>query len=240
LSNPAVDRHDDAVATHALVIEDNKRLGDSIARALRTDGFETHVERDGEAGLAAALGATFDVVVLDLRLPRLNGLELLRRFRTCGRTTPVLVVSARDTVEERVTGLEAGADDYLVKPFSVDELIARVHALIRRPAQFQSLTIGELEIDPPARQATVRGEALPLSPREFAVLELLARSAPKLVTRSTLIDGVWGFQFEGLDNALEAQVSALRKRLRLSHAGVRIVTERARGYRLEPENDAAE
>lgn len=226
------------VTTRALVIEDNRRLGDSIARALRNDGLDADLARDGEAGLAAALDGRHDVIVLDLRLPKLDGLDLLRHLRECGRTTPVLVVSARDTVQERVIGLEAGADDYLVKPFSVDELIARVHVLLRRPAKFQSLVVGRLELDPPNRRASVGGTELPLSPREFAVLELLARSAPKVVPRATLIDGVWGFQFEGLDNALEVQISALRKRLRVVGAGAQIVTERARGYRLAADDDA--
>jgi DNA-binding response OmpR family regulator len=219
-------------APRALLVEDHRHLGALIARTLERQGLQVrHVRTLGEA--CEALDREYALVVLDVMLPDGSGLDVLRRMRAAGRDTPVLIVSARDTVDDRVAGLDGGADDYLVKPFSDRELVARVHALLRRPQRFRVIQAGVLAIDPTTHAATVGDRTLDLSPKEGALLELLARHAGHTVPRTVLMDGLWGFRFDGLDNALEAHISTLRRHLRARGVAVRILTVRRVGYRLD-------
>lgn len=217
-----------------LLIEDDPDLGEGIRTSLREEGYTLDWLKDGESAVHALREEGFDLVVLDLGLPRLDGIQVLRQSRANGLTTPVLILTARDDTEDRVAGLDAGADDYLVKPFAVPELVARIKALVRRAGGQNSadLTLGALRLDTAAHQARLGDTALDLSAREWAVLEHLLRQAGKVVSKQQIIDALapWGSE-DLTHNAVEVYVSRLR--LKLADSGVGIRTVRGFGYRLE-------
>ncbi|MES2208617.1 MAG: response regulator transcription factor [Chloroflexota bacterium] len=220
---------------HLLVIEDDERLGRVLKRLLEEDRHVVDVATDGETGLELAESDGFDVVVLDVGLPDINGLEVARRLRARGREIAILMLTARDTVRDRVTGLDAGADDYLVKPFAYEELAARIRALGRRaepgPRRPESrLEVGPIALDETGRRVTVNGLPVDLSPREFALLECFLRHPGQALTRDQLLDQAWPYSVAVTPNAVDAYVHYLRTKL--GTAGTRVETVRGVGYRL--------
>lgn len=213
-----------------LLIEDDPLLGDALQAGLRDNGFAVEWLRDGEAGLAALSADRFDAVVLDLGLPRLDGRRLLERRRGEGDGTPVLVLTARDALEDRVAGLDAGADDYVVKPVAIAELAARLRALVRRASGIARglLEAGPLTIDPASRSVTWHGEPVELAPREFDVLLALALKAGRVVTRDQIESALYEWDRSVESNAIEVHVHHLRRKL----AADLIRTVRGVGYMM--------
>jgi two-component system OmpR family response regulator/two-component system response regulator QseB len=198
-----------------LLVEDDPELGDGLTVGLRQSGFAVDWVRDGNAADLALLAEIFDLVVLDLGLPRLTGMEVLSRARSRGQTMPILILTARDATGDKVAGLDAGADDYLVKPIDLDELAARIRALTRRSAGRAAplLTHGDVVLDPAAHSVTLAGLAVELSSREFSLLQMLLESAGRVLTRSQLEQSIYGWRDEPDSNALEVHIHHLRKKL---------------------------
>jgi two-component system, OmpR family, response regulator len=213
-----------------LVVEDDVKLATAVGRGLRHAGYAVDVAGDGEAALLQAAVWDYDAVVLDLMLPERDGLDVCAVLRERGCWAPVLMLTARGRVEDRIRGLDAGADDYLAKPFDFGELLARLRALIRRVPNERPAAIdaGELRVDPASRQVTLAGREIELTAREFAVLEMLARNAGDVVTRAQLLDHVWDMNFEGSTNIVDQYVGALRRKL----GATLIQTVRGSGFRL--------
>jgi DNA-binding response OmpR family regulator len=219
-----------------LLVEDDPRLSRSLARLLEQDRHNVEVAADGETGIDIALGENgIDVVILDIGLPDISGLEVARRIREERRELAILMLTARDTVDDRVTGLDSGADDYVVKPFSYDELAARLRALARRTESVvrrpePRLTAGPISLDETSRTVTVNDRPVDLSPREFSLLESLLRHTGQALTRDQLLDQAWPFGVAVTPNAVDAYVHYLRSKL--GPEGDRIETVRGVGYRL--------
>lgn len=213
-----------------LVVEDEPDLLASLSKALREDGYAVDGAADGEEGLYKAESFEYDAIVLDIMLPKLDGWELLRRLRK-SRKTPVLLLTARDAVKDRVRGLDIGADDYLIKPFDLNELLARLRALIRRAAQQAEslLDMGGVTLDLAARRVVKQGECVPLTAREYALLEYLAMHRGKVVTRTMLYEHLFDENDSSLSNLLDVHVSNLRKKL--GHDFIQ--TRRGHGYSIE-------
>ena len=219
---------------NVLVVEDERSISGFIRQGLSEAGFVVTVEGDGERGLQRALTAEFDVIILDIMLPQMNGLEVLRRVRAKGVLTPVLLLTARDEIDDKVAGLDAGADDYLTKPFAFSELLARTRALLRRPPLQGDdiLRLGELELDRRQRLARLGGRTINLSSREFALLEYLLRHPGQVLTRTQIGEGVWGLDFEHESNVVDVYIGYLRRKLAIGGAGPAIRTVRGAGYVL--------
>jgi DNA-binding response OmpR family regulator len=220
-----------------LIVEDNPRLAALIGKALSDQAFAVDSVASVEAASAALHTATYDLILLDLALPDADGEDILRSLRARGRATPVLVMTARGDVLDRVRILNEGADDYLVKPFSLDELLARVRAVMRRPPEITGNLhrAGNVLLDSTALSATVGGEAADLPRREFAVLLTLMRNQGRLLPKQKLVDAVYSFDNEVTPNAIEAVVSRLRRRLEALGADVTISAMRGLGYILAPD-----
>ena len=215
-----------------LLIEDDRTLGDYVAKGLRESGHSVDHCSDGKSGLYAAAAEEHDVVLLDRMLPGVDGMTILQTMRASGNQTPVLIMTALGEVDDRVDGLRKGGDDYLAKPFSLQELIARVEALGRRPARTQQvdrLSVGGIEMDLLRRQVRVRGQDVRLTSREFQILEVLLRNAGRVVTRSMLLEAVWDYRFDPQTNIVDQHVSRLRQKLGEPEA---IETVRGVGYRV--------
>ena len=223
-----------------LLVEDNLRLSTLVRRGLENDGFTVDGVGTISDADAAISTAPYDVVILDLGLPDGDGLDLLRDMRAGGSHIPVLVLTARDGVDDRVKGLNAGADDYLLKPFAVEELTARLRALLRRPdgALGLSLSVGNVVFDTSAREVRVGNQLIKISKKEMGVLEQLMRRAGRVVPKDTLESKLYGFDDEVSANSLEANVSRLRKRLASVNASVNIHTLRGVGYLLSDSDEA--
>jgi DNA-binding response OmpR family regulator len=215
-----------------LVVEDDSKLAGLLTRFLQEEGHETVVSPDGNIDVAAVAGSTYDLVILDRMLPGTDGVEVCRRLRSAGALTPILMLSARGEVNDRVGGLDAGADDYLVKPFEVEELLARVRAVTRR-ATGARLVCGPFEVDRVAHEVRMEGRQLTLTGREFAVLVYLLQNVDRVVSRSELLAHVWGTHHDPGTNVVEVHVSRLREKL--GERARMIETVRGRGYRLDPE-----
>ncbi|HEX3728969.1 MAG TPA: response regulator transcription factor [Opitutaceae bacterium] len=215
-----------------LIVEDSARLQRTLATALRKSGYAVDLSGDGEEGLWLAESHDYDVILLDVMLPKRDGLSVLAELRRKGRKTHVLLLTARDTVPDRVQGLQAGADDYLVKPFALDELLARVQALCRRAygTKQPKLAVGDLEIDPLAKSAQRGGRALELTAREYQLLEYLVRRRSEVVSRSDIEEHIYDGQVDPMSNVVDSAVCGLRKKL---GAGPLIHTRRGLGYVLE-------
>jgi DNA-binding response OmpR family regulator len=221
-----------------LVAEDEPRLAALLAQSLTEAGWEVDVHADGRSALTAALGAAdtpYDVLLLDWMLPQLDGVAVCRRLRELGVRTPVLMLTARSTVPDRIAGLDAGADDYLVKPFDLDELFARIRALHRRVTEDagQPLQVGGLVLDPASRRTSRDGVGIELSAREFDILELLMRRAGRVVTRFTILDEVWDGETDLRSNVIDVHVAGLRAKIDRPFGTHTITTLRGSGYRLE-------
>jgi DNA-binding response OmpR family regulator len=223
------------MSSRILVIEDEARIADFLVRGLTEEGYQVEHAADGLAGWTALQQGEWDLVLLDWWLPGENGIDVLRRWRQRNRVTPVLFLTARDAVAERVAGLDAGADDYLCKPFAFDELLARVRALLRRPAQANSLLLeyADLKADLGSQRATRADVPLDLTAKEFSLLSLFLRNPGKVLSRTRIFDAVWNEQYDGLSNTLEVHVKELRRKMEAY--GPRLIqTRRGRGYVLEP------
>jgi DNA-binding response OmpR family regulator len=218
---------------HVLLVEDDAPLAESTTRALRTQGWHVDATPRGEPVPISLQRDHYDLLILDIGLEGIDGFETLRRVRAQGSSIPVLMLTARDAVQDRVAGLEGGADDYLIKPFALSELVARARALVRRAEARQGdlLALGRLRLEPAAARAIVDGAAVSLSPRECAALQYLLLKAGKVVPREQLAGVVPGWDASTTDNALELMGSRLRAKI--EPAGVRIRTVRGLGYMLE-------
>ena len=217
-----------------LVVEDNVPIQKSLAKGLREAGFAVDVSGDGEEGLWYATSNDYDVVVLDLMLPRVDGLTILRRLRADGRSTHVLILTARDTVQDRVLGLDTGADDYLVKPFAFEELLARVRALARRAysAKNPQLTVDDLRLETSARRVWRGDDEVVLTSREYALLEYLAMRAGEAVSRTDIWEHVYEFNSEADSNVVDVYIGYLRKKVERPDGPALIHTIRGVGYSL--------
>lgn len=224
-----------------LVIEDEPTLARLLSYNLTQEGYETTVIDHGSEGLQTALQRSFDLIILDIMLPGMNGFEVLSRLRQHGVRTPVIILTARNAEEEVVQGLKHGADDYITKPFGVAELLARVSAVLRRsqneePAPVASnekvIAVGELSIYPEKYEVVVNGEPIPLRPKEFEVLLYLVQRPGMVITRDDLMNVVWGFDYIGGQRTVDVHVSSLRKKLELGQQSVQIESIRGVGYKL--------
>jgi DNA-binding response OmpR family regulator len=219
-----------------LVVEDDKKIASFVARGLKEAGFAVDQAENGEDGLHLALAHPYDTAVMDLMLPKLDGLSLIEELRKKKVLTPVLILSARRSVDDRVKGLQAGGDDYLTKPFSFVELLARVQALIRRASRETEptrLVAGDLAIDLLAREVTRAGSRIDLQPREFALLEYLMRNAGRVVSKAMILEHVWGYDFDPLTNVVDVLVSRLRNKVDRQFEKKLIQTHRGVGYALK-------
>lgn len=218
-----------------LVVEDEKKTGAFLAKGLREADFAVEVADDGEAGLALARSAQFDLLIVDVMLPRKDGWSVVEELRRSGAQTPILLLTARDSVKDRVKGLELGADDYLIKPFAFAELLARVRSLLRRsPApEDEQLRVADLEIDTRRHKATRAGTALNLTPKEFLLLKRLARSPGEVVSRSEIIEQVWDIGFQPGTNVVDVIVRRLRAKVDDPFDTKLVKTIRGVGYVLQ-------
>lgn len=203
----------DAPSPHVLVVEDEQKLAGAIAQALERSGYEADVAYDGAEALIKATGGEFHLIVLDLNLPDSSGFEVLSRLRSGLYDTPVLILSARDRVEDRIEGLRVGADDYMVKPFDTGELLARIEAILRRSGvhRIPILQAGDLTMDLISRTVKRDGETIHLSPREFALLEYMLRHKNQILTRRRIAEQVWGYKFDTGTNIVDVYISYLRR-----------------------------
>jgi len=217
-----------------LIIEDYRPLQQSLTKGLREAGFAVDTTRDGQEGLWYAMGNEYDVIILDLMLPGMDGLEILKKIRTQGRKSHVLILTAKDTVQDRVTGLDLGADDYLVKPFAFEELLARVHALLRRSYRQKNprIKIKDLQIDLPTQRIWRGKQKIALTPREYALLEYLAMRAGETVSRTDIWEHVYEFKSAASSNVVDVYIGYLRRKIERPNKPRLINTVRGRGYVL--------
>lgn len=217
-----------------LLVEDDRRLAESLRRSLVESRVAVDVSHNGEDALASATVNPYDVILLDVMLPRLNGLEVARRLRESNVETPILMLTARDAVDDRVAGLDAGADDYLVKPFAFREVLARLRALARRhlPNRTATLRAGKLVLDTSEHVLRVNGDEVELTGKEFAILEYFLLNQGRLLTRTQILEHAWDYDFDGGRNLIEVYIGRLRKKLIEAGAGDPFVTVRGSGYRF--------
>jgi two-component system, OmpR family, copper resistance phosphate regulon response regulator CusR len=217
-----------------LVVEDERKIREFLRRGLEEEGYTVKVAADGEAGFELASGNAYDLIVLDLLLPRRDGLDVCRALRAGGVTTPVLMLTARDTVTDRVTGLDVGADDYLTKPFAFEELLARIRALLRREgtARPPVLRVADLVLDPATRTVTRRGQTVDLTNREYQLLHLLMRHPGQVLGRALIEERVWGYDFDSGSNVVDAYIRLLRRKIDRGYPTQLIHTVRGAGYAL--------
>ncbi len=221
-----------------LLVEDNRRLNDSLRTVLTEDGYAVDAAYDGVEGEEMALLATYDIIILDIMLPKRDGIEVCRSLRDQRVTTPVLMLTARDAVDDRVKGLDSGADDYLVKPFEIKELRARLRALLRRDSSQKGayLTVADLKLDPATHHAWRSEQALDLTAKEFALLEYLMRNTNRLVTREMVTQHLWDYDHNITSNVVDVYIRRLRRKVDDPYSLKLIETVRGAGYRLhEPE-----
>ena len=220
----------------ALIIEDEVRLASTLQDLLEVNGCTADVCHDGESGLDNALSGIYDLILLDVMLPKLDGFSLLRRLRAAGNATPVLMLTARSEIDDRVTGLDCGADYYLTKPFDPKELLACIRALSRRQPELRStdlLEYGDLTLDKTSFTLACAGRSVRLSRREFDLMELFMRNREQILTKETLLVKIWGYESDAEDNNVEVYISFLRKKLDHLGSRTRIRTIRMVGYCLE-------
>jgi heavy metal response regulator len=220
-----------------LIVEDDATIADFVAKGLAEAGFAVDIAADGAHGLELAASSAYDVAIVDVMLPQIDGLTVIDRMRARGVRTPVLILSARRTVDDRVRGLQAGGDDYLTKPFAFAELLARVQALVRRStgaSEPTRLTVADLTLDLLTRRAERAGRALDLRPREFALLEYLMRNPGRVLSKTMILSHVWGYNFNPGTNVVDVLVSRLREKIDKDFEPKLLHTVRGVGYVLEP------
>jgi DNA-binding response OmpR family regulator len=217
-----------------LLVEDEKKVADFVARSLRAERFAVDIAYDGETGWEMASGTVYDVIILDLMLPGMKGTELVRRLRRQGSPTAVLVLTARDETSDKVENFEAGADDYLTKPFALAELLVRVKALLRRPPASRThvFRVADLEIDPLTQQVLRGGKRIDLTTKEYALLEYLAANVGRILSRAMIVEHVWDESFESLTNIVDVYVRHLRSKVDDPFPTKLIHTVRGAGYSL--------
>lgn len=221
-----------------LVVEDDKKIASFVVNGFKQNGFAVDHARDGEEALALMRATPYDAAVLDIMLPKMDGLAVLQELRRAGVKTPVIVLSAKASVDDRVRGLQAGGDDYLTKPFAFSELLARVHALLRRSTQATEptkLTAADLTMDLLTRQVTRGGKEIELQTREFAMLEYLMRNAGRAITKTMILEHIWDYSFDPQTNIVDVLVHRLRTKVDKDFAVKLIQTIRGVGYMLKPE-----
>ena len=216
-----------------LVVEDDLSVSRFMAQAATEAGYAVQTESDGLKAFQSAQEGRFDLVLLDVMLPGMSGLEVCRRLRAAKITSLILMITARDTTEDKVEGLDAGADDYIAKPFKVAELLARMRALLRRASSSSALLqVADLSLDPATRQATRGGKNIALSATEYSLLEYLMRHCERVLTRATILDHVWAYDFGGSDNVLDVYIMYLRQKIDKGQSVRLIHTVRGVGFRL--------
>jgi len=217
-----------------LVVEDEAKVASFVKKGLEAESYAVDVAHDGEEGLHLARGEDYDLILLDILLPKLNGYEVLRGLREAGVRTPVIMLTARGGLDDRVKGLDLGADDYLVKPFAFEELLARVRALLRRRTGGggQTLRVGPLALDPVAHRVTAHGEAVDLTAKEYALLEYLMRNEGVVCTRAMIAQHVWDINFDTYTNLIDVFINHLRKKLQAHGCEAMVQTVRGVGYVL--------
>jgi heavy metal response regulator len=220
-----------------LLVEDDKKVASFIHKGLEEEGYAVDIAPDGEAGLYMGLDRLHDLVILDVMLPKKPGFQVLRELRQEKVATPVLLLTARDTVEDKVQGLDAGADDYLTKPFAFAELLARVRALLRRRAEERTpkLQIADLALDPATHSVTRGGQPITLTNREFALLEYFLRNPGRVLTRTAIAEHVWDYDFDSGTNVIDVYVNYLRKKIDAGREPKLLHTVRGTGYVLQAE-----
>ncbi len=220
-----------------LVVEDEKKVARFIKKGLEEEGYSVDVAPDGEEGLAMALDGVHDLLILDIHLPRMDGLGILQELRKKKVTTPVLLLTVRAAIEDKVLGLDAGADDYLTKPFAFQELLARVRALLRRRAEAEApvLQVADLTLDPARRLASRGGEKIDLTSKEFALLAYFMRNPGRVLTRTMISEHVWDYDFDTMTNVIDVYVNYLRKKIDAGREPKLIHTMRGAGYVLKAE-----
>ena len=220
-----------------LVVEDEKKVAALIKKGLEEEGYAVDVAHDGELGLAMALDGVHDAIILDMNLPRMDGLRVLKDLRMQNVKTPVLLLTVRAAIEDKVIGLDSGADDYLTKPFAFQELVARVRALIRRRAEAEpaTLQIADLRLDPSQRLVFRGKEKIDLTPKEFSLLDYFMRNPGRVLTRTMITEHVWDYDFDTMTNVIDVYVNYLRKKIDPGRAQSLIQTVRGVGYMLRTE-----
>jgi DNA-binding response OmpR family regulator len=218
-----------------LVIEDEKHIADFIRQGLREEGYSVDVAYDGEEGYFFAESKEYDAIVLDLMIPKMDGLTLCKKLREDKNTVPVIMLTAKNTVQDKLAGFDSGAEDYLTKPFSFKELLARIRVLLRKGgAPFTSqLKAGDLVMDLLTRKVTAKGMEIALTSREFSLLEFLVRNAGKVVTRTAIAENVWDINFDTTTNVIDVHINALRKKIARALKKEIIQTYRGRGYGIK-------
>ena len=218
-----------------LIVEDDPDLAGFIQKGLREERYAVDRAQEGEEGLLMASTTPYDLIILDVMLPKLDGLTVCRRLRTTGNKTPILFLTARGAVEDRVSGLNMGADDYLAKPFAFAELLARARALIRRTGVGQTprLTVADLEVDPVAHRVWRAGRDITLTNKEYALLEYLLRNPDRVLTRTAIIEHVWDIHYDGMTNIVDVHIRALRAKVDRDFSPPLIQTVRGVGYVLK-------
>jgi two-component system, OmpR family, response regulator len=218
-----------------LIIEDDRETAQFLAKALKESGHAAEVAEDGETGLAIASDGAFEVLIVDRMLPKRDGLSVVKALRSQGSRTPVLILSALGEVDDRVKGLRAGGDDYLTKPFAFTELLARIEALARRTVPEEHVTrytVGDLVLDRLSHRVTRAGEAVPLQPREYRLLEYLVKHAGQVVTRTMLLENVWDYHFDPQTNVIDVHISRLRSKIDKGFGAPLLHTVRGAGYMI--------
>ena len=217
-----------------LLVEDEPRIADFIRRGLTEEGYAVDLAADGEEALDWPSVAEFDVIILDVMLPVRDGVDVCETLRRRGLRTPILMLTAKDAIEDRVRGLDSGADDYLVKPFAFAELLARIRALVRREpaAHGTRLQLGELVLDTPTRRVTRGGEAIELTTKEYAILEYLMRHPNQVLTRTMIAEHVWNYDFDSESNVIDVHIRNLRRKIDDASQSKLIQTVRGAGYRI--------
>ncbi len=218
-----------------LIVEDDKKVGAFLEKGLKEEQYAVDVCRDGEEAMDLAMANPYDVIILDIMLPKKDGFAVCRELRQAGVLTPILMLTAKDTVEDKVAGLTEGADDYLTKPFSFEELLARIRALLRRSQDYKTkvLKVADLELDPARRQATRAGRKIPLTGKEYALLEYMMRNKGRVLTESMIIEHVWDMNYEGTSNIVNVYINYLRKKIDEAAPVKLIQTVRGYGYMID-------
>lgn len=223
-----------------LIVEDDIRLAQALGQVLEENHYQVDLVHDGDQGLAYAESGSYDVIIFDVMLPRKSGLEVVAELRRANVATPVLMLTARTTVQDKITGLDSGADDYMTKPFSPAELLAHLRALTRRQGQvvFEKIDFGDISLNLESHDLSCGSKSINLSYKEFSIANILISSKGQIVSKDMLISKVWGVESSAVDNNVEAYISFLRKKLKFLGSNTQIETVRKVGYRLEsPSND---